>query len=321
MSLAPVPELRSNFENVRAGKASPVLTEHLTSLQVELDRFEIMDPYQASATYYAMTGRNGLWRVNDTKVPIFLCHHPNIPDELLIFDPTGTADRADIKKATQAICALGEYRTRLARVPIEPGQSDKFLEETLDWKFPVHTIDCEKVIAHRGNEFQQFRTKLNKLDTSRIHAIDLRPKQHGFEVMELLKRWAGQDLQSIAPYESLLTFYDQLPLQGRLIYFDQEPAAFSIWEKTDPARGLANAYAHIGLHSIPGMSRYVMLDMCKTARDSGFKEICIGGSETSGLDQFKRQMRPTSSIFLGSIPFRCKEFALGSQSQVNLSQS
>ena len=86
------------------------------------------------------------------------------------------------------------------------------------------------------------------------------------------------DEDKIAPYESLLDLFDVLPMHGRLIWYDGKPAGFSIWEETDPVNGMANALAHIGIHQVSGLSRFVMVDMCQMLEAKGFDRVCIGGS-------------------------------------------
>ncbi len=182
----------------------------------------------------------------------------------------------------------------------------KVEEKELDWAYPVHTLGTSKVADHRGNLFQQFRTKLNKLDRSRITVDDLQPHQHSEAVAKILKGWNGPEPEKLAPYQRLLDLFGALPLRGRLAFQDGQPVGFSIWEETSQAEGLANGYAHIGLHEVPGMSRFVILDMCETLLARGFDRVCIGGSETEGLDQFKRQLRPVESLDLASYDISLK---------------
>ena len=112
--------------------------------------------------------------------------------------------------------------------------------------------------------------------------------------------------RSISGYGRLLELFDELPLKGRVVFQDGQPVGFSIWEETSQTEGLANAYAHIGLHEVPGMARFVIFDMCETLLARGFDRVCIGGSETEGLDQFKRRLRPVESLDLASYDISLK---------------
>ena len=89
-------------------------------------------------------------------------------------------------------------------------------------------------------------------------------------------------------------------MAGRLIAVNGRPSGFSSWEETDRERGMANALAHLAVHEVKGLSHFVMVDMCRTLVDRGFSQVCIGGSETEGLDRFKRKFAPVSSVRLNS---------------------
>ncbi len=178
------------------------------------------------------------------------------------------------------------------------------------WAYPVCTLETNIVSQHSGNKFQQFRTALNRLDLNKIQATDFDPVQQRDAISEVLQRWAMNDEDKISPYESLLELFDVLPMRGRLIWYDGKPAGFSIWEETDPASGMANAHAHIGIHQVCGLSRFVMLDMCQVLEAKGVDRVCIGGSETSGLNQFKQQLRPVESLSLSSYAITPKLEAL-----------
>lgn len=56
-----------------------------------------------------------------------------------------------------------------------------------------------------------------------------------------------------------------------------------------------------GCEHIKGMSEFIQWSMCRTLAASGIDRVCIGGSETEGLDRFKRKMRPVESLDLCTI--------------------
>lgn len=279
----------------------------LPLLQRVLDHSKSNDPYQKSAAYFAMTGRHGLWMARGENSAIVFCRHPNLENHFLVFPTIGHGSVGLLTEALNMIIAKGgaPIYARAEQSPLEGKISAEFEahqipEEHLDWAYPVCTLGTNIVSQHSGNKFQQFRTALNKLDLNKIQATDFDPVQQRDATSEVLQNWAMNDEDKIAPYESLLELFDVLPMHGRLIWYDGKPAGFSIWEETDPSNGMANAHAHIGIHQVSGLSRFVMLDMCQVLEAKGFDRVCIGGSETSGLNQFKHQLRPVESLSLSS---------------------
>ncbi|AXX98073.1 phosphatidylglycerol lysyltransferase domain-containing protein [Profundibacter amoris] len=299
--------LGKEFEQQTYSRIVAIGYDDLPLLQRVLNFSKSDDPYQKSAAYFAMTGRNGLWMARDENTAIIYCRHPNLEDYFLVFPTIGQESDELLTEALGAIVSSGGvpiYARAEGLLPedkINPNfNAQKIPEKHLDWAYPVCTLDTKLVGQHRGNKFQQLRTALNKLDHTRVLAIDFDPSQHRGDIFEVLEQWASNEKGKSEPYQRLLELFDILPMQGRLIYHDGKPAGFSIWEETDPRNGMANAHAHIGIHQVSGLSRFVMLDMCQALEARGFGRVCIGGSETSGLNQFKQQMRPVESIELSS---------------------
>jgi hypothetical protein len=171
-------------------------------------------------------------------------------------------------------------------------------EQALDWTFPIRTIDTAKVFGLSGNGLQHVRQKLNHLDKDLLKSEDLNVSNHKRAIEEILNKWASADKHGI--YYSLLKFFDYLPLTGRIIFYDNQPAGFSIWEETSARKKVANAYANIGLYEMTGLSHFVIYDMCRKLQEKGFEKLCLGGSETEGLDQFKRKFCPVENAELFS---------------------
>jgi hypothetical protein len=279
----------------------------LAGLQAVLDEGAGEDPYQLSAGYFALTGRHGLWLARSADSALVVCRHPQHAGTMLVFPPLGTGGMDLLAAALQRLAAP-RTALRLARAgaafPVRLAGSAlaavlcRVPETDLDWAFPVHVLDPAAVAAHRGGAFEAVRRGLNWLDHAAIEALDLRPGVHAAAVLDLVGRWAAGDPDRIAPYRRLLGLFGTVPLAGRLVLHAGRPAGFSAWDEAPRARGLANAFAHIGLHEVRGMARFVLYDMCRTLAAKGFAEACIGGSETSGLDRFKRKFAPVRSIRL-----------------------
>jgi len=299
---------RQEKPSIGSGRLRPVRDAGLGALQRLLDGNPSADPYQASAAYFALTGRDGLWLAGDDEAALLVCRHPHLADELVVFPPFGRGSIELLARTIEDLPAGGAGLTLgRATAPLAdalgsalPGRSwQRRRESLLDWGYPVHVLDTAKVAAHRGRGFQPLRTDLHKIDRGSVEAVDLDPVRHGAAVREIVRRWRHAP-EMLAPYERLLELFGRVRLAGRLILHRGAPAGFAIWDEPAGQRGRANAFAHIGLHEIVGMPRLVVLDMAETLCRRGIAEVCVGGSETAGLDLFKRQLRPVRSVQLDS---------------------
>jgi len=287
---------------------SPVTDNSLEALQERLRASVGGDPYAKSAAYFAMTGRDGLWKVENDNSLVLLCQHPNVEGEILVFPPIGDGGDGLLSQTLNTVAAMGMV-ARLSRFENPPMHAalngseirvSRIPETALDWAYPVHVLDTAVVSDHRGGGFENLRQHLNRLDISRVNVKDIDPFVDGETVLAAVRAWAGNDASKIAPYLRQLDLFGKLPLAGRLIFYEGKPAGVSIWEETDGQAGMANAYAHLAVHEVDGLSRLVMLDMCEVLAARGFSRVCIGGSETEGLDRFKRKFCPVESVSLST---------------------
>ena len=297
--------IADNFESVvgNATAIKPISDSDLVDLQELLNKHTSPDYYQSSATYFGMTGRDGLYKIERNGSTVIISGHPNLENTFLLFPVIGKNNEELLYTTMQALRKTG-VNIQFARFETPPflnGFSRSVVgtqETTLDWAYPVHTLSTSLVSEHKGGGFQHFRQKHNKLKGKKISAVDLDPRKHSEEIASILQKWSPDEKQDV--YFRLLDMFDYAPLAGRIIYVDGEPVGFSIFEKTNPEKGIANAFAHIGLHEVTGASQHVMLDMCQSLLKDGFEKVCIGGSEDEGLDRFKRNLCPIESVSLQS---------------------
>ena len=138
----------------------------LTALQATLDSVSVRsDSYSQSASYYAMTGRKGLWSYATDETFMLIAAHPNRDNHLLLFSPMGKepahllgqivrderifADHIQLARMSgqdQLLLAWGEATGQFKSAP----------EELLDWKYPVHTLSTNSVSKHEGKKFRDF---------------------------------------------------------------------------------------------------------------------------------------------------------------------
>ncbi len=213
---AHIPQLKTPFADRARPVLWPVGDDDLAGLQKILNHSNSADPYQASAGYFAMTGRDGLWLVKEGDVAVIICRHPNVDDTFLVFPPIGSNGAGLLAKTISAIAKTG-VKVSLARADEKTAnhmiaghpaiELMHMPESVLDWAYPVHVLDTAKVTAHKGNEYQQFRTKLNKIDPLRIKAIDLNPRHHRQAVGDIVAQWCDGEEDKAAPYIRLLDLY------------------------------------------------------------------------------------------------------------------
>jgi len=280
-------------------------------------QYEWTDPYCGSAAYFGLTGRHGLWLAIHGDAFMPLCRHPNEPDRLLLFPPTGNDGQALLRHVVWHLPPMAKA-PHLARFPV--GKSSHALaafephgagqagarEKKLDWRYPVHVLSTEAVARHRGHAFKDFRHNINRAAAHGITSETLHPRRHRGAIERIACDWSrGQNGLSpeaaAEPYLRLLDLFAHLPTNGRLHRIDGKPVGFAIWEETDPTLGIANSFADLTDGQTRGLSEYVLNDMAETLAVSGYRTVCIGGSETASLDAFKRKMQPIRSVALSTV--------------------
>lgn len=286
---------------------APVTEDDYEMLQALMKQNISSDYYQCSMAYFAITGRNGLWKAQRDNSFVLFCRHPNVQNCILVFPPVGLHGQNLLHVTVQTLMKMGD-EIRFARfendVMLRPFESHfiETEEEVLDWAYPVRTINTERVSNLHGKDFQHVRQKINHLDKNLITAEDLDPAKHYHIIQDILENWASADKHGI--YFSLLKLFKDLPFCGRVIFYDGMPQAFTIWEEVDLQQKVANAYANISLYDHTGLSHYMIYDMCNVLYKKGVEKLCLGGSETEGLDRFKRKFCPEENAYLKSFSRR-----------------
>lgn len=298
--------------------------DNLPALQAVVSRYTWRDPYAGSAAYYGLTGRNGLWLAARDGGIMVMAEHPHRPGKVLLFPPAGQWQRV-LGAVLRSLPPLPEGY-QFARMPA--GQSAAMAaftgwavphaapagntEDVLDWHYPVHVLSCQDVARREGRAFHDFRKNVRRVPADRMSAEPLRPDAHRSAIEAIAQAWAlqrGPDSDDALtartePYRRLLDLMAYLPVRGRLHRMDGQPVGFTIWEETDPRRGVANSLADLTTRQVKGLSEFVYADMCAELAERGFSRVCIGGSEEPGLDLFKCKMQPADSVKLVSLHYR-----------------
>ncbi len=275
------------------------------------------DPF-LTAGYLTVTGRRGLFRLTEADTPCYLLLHPNLRNHVLLLADWLRVDVDALAAAANAVA--GQRMTcHLARVPEDAASRLSRLggslalkhipERTLDWAYPVHVVKPDTIVKARGAKFQDVRTALNKYRTR----ISLRTLQHrdacGHEAISGISRsWLQlrQGTEPAAPQRGYSSsFFESLSRQlvsrlGKTIHMlfslDGRDIGFLVLELGSPVCLMA-AQISVRMKYLNECMYWILAKWCQQRQIS---ELCLGGSESAGLDRFKRKFSPTRSVPLAT---------------------
>jgi hypothetical protein len=298
-------------------KLVPIALEHLSLLRYILARTDRADFYSVAPSYFAVTGRKGLWIYGDEKRGMLIARHPNVPDVILFFPPFGQ-DRVSLIEAALADPQIPPGKVQIARLAAEDDDIIRHFkgkglypaqERKLDWTYPVHILSTQKVLEAKGHDFKDFRKNVNRAERKHAEAIPLEIDKHDVLVRDLVLKWAlcnkgeysVEDLTAPTYMALYLMRSSSLSIQGLLIQEEGRPSGFMMWEETRPDSGQAAGLCNASISESKGISEFTHQEMCRVLQERGYSEVCIGGSEEPGLDAFKRKMMPEKSVGLFTI--------------------
>lgn len=281
------------------------------------------DPYNSSLSYHMLTGRRGVEIISSNRAVGIIARHPNASDSDILFFPDNKVSIDIVSAFLDATRCDGALT--IGRVPADISDvtaallSQKFGnkytfsavdEEILDWKYPVHTLSTEAVYRHTGHQFKDFRKNIARARSSSITHRSIVDKNDALILRAIAQKWAksrnhnlGEEyVRDLEPYTWLATSIVSgiLALDGRIVFESGQPVAFILWEK-DSKQGVSCSIASLSATSHKGYNEYLYFLMCQDLFEKGIIKVCIGGSETDGLDRFKRKMNPVISTQLKTI--------------------
>ncbi|MCP4394489.1 MAG: hypothetical protein GY804_09530 [Alphaproteobacteria bacterium] len=300
-----------------------VLVEYL---QKHNYRSSQLDSYSLSPAYYAMTGRKGVRIYSDTDTAIVYCKHPNVENKVLIFPEIG---KGGLLNDLIEEMPLPKNGIQLARVPKTQTEglikelSVKFSsditfkevpEYAQDWLYPVHVLSTKLVSELKGGDFRNPRRRFNKINREHTIRLDARKKLRKsdvFLVNDFVKRWSDnfngtkEELESWLSYvHFMIDLYEkkQHGLGCAMVHCDDNNIqSLSFFEKPIVKGQPANYLASLYNREIKGISEFSHWFVCKNLYDMGIDKVNIGGSESEGLDVFKRKFNPIESKHLSTI--------------------
>jgi hypothetical protein len=83
-----------------------------------------------------------------------------------------------------------------------------------------------------------------------------------------------------------------LAMDGLILKRGEEYLGFSFWERP-PAGTTVACLAALPVSYEKGLSEFLYYVIAGCLEKDGYKKICIGGSETKSLDQFKKKLDPS----------------------------
>ncbi len=287
------------------------------------------DPYSLSPTYYGLTGRRGLWlhKCAEGDTTMVFCLHPNKDDTVLIFPPFGANPGKMLIGFLENIAHLG-MKMQIGRVYEREGKTNlldfacaargitatKVTEDTLDWTFPVHTISTDALKSRAGKHYERLRRTYNiftKREKATVEPIDFRKDQALLEVLS--GEWEAHNSKYFEGYEKKIppdyflklieiAQRPDLGLLGLKVIFGGVVHGFSIWEPPYNQSRAANLFAsQVSDRKITNLGTFLIIKTAESILGQGGKFMCLGGSETPGMDEYKRGFQPHKSKQLETI--------------------
>ena len=284
-----------------------------------------MDSYLTSPVYYAMTGRKGLWLYQDGNSYVPLCWHPNIDGQILVFPPRGQRNPTILKKVLTEM-PIPPAGVSLARIKNEEISLETFRnisssvgrsistslideEPVLDWRFPVRILSTETVSKTEGRPFVKIRNCIKQMERHDISILPLSVARTSL-VVEFANRWAKRRSQNsieikelVAPYLEIMQLLhdDIFNVEGQMFLVDGVLQAVTMWEMPNTSMKVANVWMNLCNTEIRGLSEFVVKATSEELLARGVPYANYGGSETKGLDDYKKKFVPVFSPELKSI--------------------
>jgi hypothetical protein len=321
----PESETSSQNDNDNA----PARVDDFNKLRRILSRSRTCDVYCRSSLYFAFTGRGTIWTIRHGDDYLVLVRHPNIVGVLLVFFPF-ISDAIDLVEQVQALYSCKSFLKQfqevlLARIPesvarevetkaVGHNRLDcklKVVNETkLDWAYPSYDICLERLAHPEGGKLKTYRKKVRKfcdqgVETIKLRTLDLQERRKA--VSQVNASWIqskinngnsfwnlGGPLRDLKdPYDALAQLNSDITLEidGLILKRKGAYVAFSLWER--PRKGdIVPCMAALPCSYERGLSEYLYCCIAHRLRNDGYRSMCIGGSETNGLDQFKQKLDP-----------------------------
>lgn len=181
--------------------------------------------------------------------------------------------------------------------PAAPLEDDTFPEVCLDLGCVLPLLEAGATDNELRRKFRRFERDYVNLAEWRSYTPDLFPQAwrvvEGFFSMPPVQQ---RGLSCAEDYRNMLTWLpagsNDTDFFASLLYLGSEPAALFVADRVNP--DTAGVYANLtASRRWRGLSEYLLLCQFRQLRQAGIVTVNLGGSETPGLDRFKRKFRPS----------------------------
>jgi hypothetical protein len=202
------------------------------------------------------------------------------------------------------------------------------MEDRLDWAFPSYDICLSKSADPRGAELATYRNKVRKFERQGVSVVpfaELSCDKKSEIIYDISKRWVrnkrgnidGIALASfneeelLGPYSCLSNIVkrDEFPIDGIFLKKGSEYLAFWLWEDNGKRTDAVPCLAAVQASYEPGCAEYLHYQAARMLLHCGYRQMCIGGSESEALDTFKRKFRPVREHELYTLKFDMNRMA------------
>jgi hypothetical protein len=302
--------------------------ENLSEMQVLLQSCDQHDSYLTSPLYYGFTGRNGLWLFKFAETFCFICRHPNLPRNLIVFPQLhdcGVDIVLELLKIIPApVAGLSVGRVERGSLfessrRVADGRTidlQRVQESYLDWMYPAHILSTKLTGEQKGSEFQQLRRVTRSVSALNCRIEPFDPVSHSRQMENLLHRWVARNARDPEEYASLYAPYEALfslslekaaSVNGLMIFVENQLQAIGLWDVSNSDRKTANMFINLCDVSISGLAHFLIVKSAQVLAEKGIDYINLGGSETEGLDTFKRRLRPVKSVAMDTIEISIRD--------------
>ncbi len=299
------------------------------------------DSYSTSLPYYLLTGRKDLRFFTDGASVVPVCIHPNDDNVVLVF-PELPGITEFTAKTLESLLTFSEFQDKEVRLARYAEQDIQNLQEVLkdfpllvqpmeekllDWLYPIHILDTEKVVQRAGKIYEPLRNKVNKAEKYIDYIGISNLPDISNVIIEAAEKWASmktaiaeEKQQLIAPYRYIAHLMQANPdmFDGFITFDKSNIIGFCLWET--PQGNTANGLVSLCMPQLkpdgslgwyPGQSEAHTAIACNILSEKGIKYYNVGGSETEGLDLHKRKSNPCVSLLLHTLSVQFQSLSQG----------
>lgn len=317
--IAPAAPVEAQWESQHAemlAQAVKLGMEDYSALKARLRPVKNNDSYATSAAYYLMTCRKGLWQFTHEDQFVLFGWHPNVEGQTLVFNPLQQGGLKALQKLTTLLPPppAGVHWARAQDHPATQGETleeklgTPIQEQVLDWVYPVYDLSTAEVSAHAGKRFRDVRKNLYRAEKYAPQLSPLSAREAFNDALQLIHGWSARRISDdytstdlSDPQACILKMMRLNPddFDGFMVYGDNKPAGLCVWEKSDFET--TASFISVSRPDMRGLGDYIIYKMCDALHAQGKAYVCIGGSESLGLDAFKRKFNPAHALDLKTV--------------------